>query len=148
MPGKTEPARTHVLKKEATRTDDEYRILLSCAAGVNSASHIETPGQYYKVIFTLEKYLASIGKSPSRRPADTPWTLPEVICERSWRILGPACQNRLAGYLREMGRTSLDDCSPGELRWIMAFLSAVEKNTTKPQSHKQKNCSTQHREET
>jgi hypothetical protein len=45
MLGKTELARIHVLKKQATLTDDEYRTLLSGAAGVNSASAIETPDQ-------------------------------------------------------------------------------------------------------
>jgi hypothetical protein len=139
MLGKTELARIHILKKEAALTDDEYRSLLFGAAGVNSASDIETPDQYYKVIFTLEKYLVSIGKPPSRRPAGTPWSLPEVIRERSKRILGHGYQNRMAGYLRKMGKSNLDDCSDSELRRVMAFLSAVEKDGTKSQTRKPKN---------
>jgi hypothetical protein len=67
MPGKTELARIHILKKEAALTDDEYRALLLGAAKVSSAADIETPDQYYKVVFALEKYLASIGKTPSGR---------------------------------------------------------------------------------
>ena len=69
MLGKKELARIHVLKKEAGLDDEEYRALLHGAAGVSSAANIETPDQYYKVIIAIEKYLLSIGKLPTGRPA-------------------------------------------------------------------------------
>jgi hypothetical protein len=127
MPGKTELARIHILKKEAALTDDEYRSLLSGAAGVSSAADIETPDQYYKVISTLEKYLVSVGKIPSGRKANNEQTVSEVILDRAKRILGPGYRNRIAGYLRKMGRADLGDCSDRELRRVMGFLSSIER---------------------
>ena len=127
MPGKTELARIHILKKEAALTDDEYRSLLSGAAGVSSAADIETPDQYYKVVFTLEKYIASIGKTPSGRAANKR-TLSETVLNRAKRILGPGYRNRITGYLRKMGKTDLGDCSDRELRRVMGFLSSIERN--------------------
>jgi ribosomal protein S17E len=129
MPGKTELARIHILKKEAALTDDEYRSLLSGAAGINSAADIETPDQYYKVVSTLEKYIASIGKTPSGRAANKR-TLSETVLDRAKRILGPGYRNRIAGYLWKMGKTDLGDCSDRELRRVMGFLSSVEKRET------------------
>jgi hypothetical protein len=130
MPGKTELARIHILKKEAALTDDEYRSLLSGAAGVSSAADIKTPDQYYRVVFTLEKYLASVGKTPSGHAANSKKPLPEVILDRAKRILGPGYRNRVTGYLRKMGKAGLDDCSSLELRRVMGFLSSIEKNGT------------------
>ncbi|MDR0878967.1 MAG: regulatory protein GemA [Treponema sp.] len=129
MPGKTELARIHVLKKEAGITDEEYRSLLNGAAGVGSAAEIESPDQYYKVIKTLEKYLISTGKPPTGKPvpAAKRKTLFEVVQDRAKHILGPGCQNRMAGYLRKMGKNDLYDCSDRELRRVMGFLSTVER---------------------
>jgi hypothetical protein len=141
MPGRAELARIHILKKEAALTDDEYRSLLSGAAGVLSAADIETPDQYYKVVFALEKYLLSIGRLPSGRAAAGERTLAEVILDRAKRILGPGWQSRLSGYLRKMGRADLSRCSGRELRRVMGFLSSIEKSGAKPRArpeHKNK----------
>jgi hypothetical protein len=129
MPGKTELARIHVLKKEAGLTDEDYRSLLAGAAGVASAADIETPDQYYRVITALEKYLVSIGKLPTGRPVPESKRRAffEVVRERAKHILGPAYQNRMAGYLRKMGKKDLHDCSDRELRRVMGFLSTVER---------------------
>jgi hypothetical protein len=135
MPGRTELARIHILKKEAALTDEEYRALLFGAAGVSSAADIETPDQYYKVVFTLEKHLASIGKIPSGCTANKK-NLPEVILDRAKRILGPGCQSRMAGYLRKMGKTGLGECSDRELRRVMGFLSAVERQGAEGRTQK------------
>jgi hypothetical protein len=146
MPGKAELARIHILKKEAALADDEYRSLLIGAAGVSSAADIETPDQYYRVIFSLEKYLLSIGRIPSGRAASGRWTLPEVILERAKRILGPGYRNRIAGYLRKMGRTDLSACSGSELRRVMGFLSSLEKREAEaPARKKNKNTTRQRR---
>jgi hypothetical protein len=133
MLGKTELARIHILKKEAGITDDEYRSLLSGAAGVASAADIETPDQYYKVLFALEKYLVSIGKPPTGRPipASGKPTFMETVQERAKHILGPGYRKRMSGYFRKMGRADLQDCSPRELRRVMGFLSTVERKEKK-----------------
>jgi hypothetical protein len=131
MIGKTELARIHILKKEAALTDDEYRSLLSGAAGVSSAADIDTPDRYYKVIFALEKYLLSIGKTPSGRQENKKKTFVKAVVERAKHILGPTYRNRLAGYLRKMGKTDLRDCSDRELRRVMGFLLTVERDTAR-----------------
>jgi hypothetical protein len=129
MPGKTELARIHVLKKEAGLNDSEYRILLSGAAGVTSAAEIKLPDQYCRVIAALEKYLVSIGKPPTGRPVPVSKqrTLYEAVEIRARHILGPGHQNRLAGYLKKMGKQELTDCSDIELRRVMGFLSSIER---------------------
>jgi len=129
MPGKTELARIHVLKKEAGLSDGEYRALLHGAAGVDSAAKIETPDQYYKVITALEKYLGSIGKPPTGRPAPSSVkrTVYDVVRDRAKRLMGDGYHRRLTGYLRKMGKKELGDCSDRELRRVMGFLSILEK---------------------
>jgi hypothetical protein len=150
MPGKTELVRIHILKKEAALTDDEYRSLLSGAAGVSSAADIETSDQYYKVVSTLEKYIASLGKIPSGHKANNRQTLAGVTVDRAKRILGPGYQNRIAGYLRKMGRADLGDCSDRELRRVMGFLSSIERNGagTRPRNFKTRNSFIRRRDET
>jgi hypothetical protein len=129
MLGKTEFARIHVLKKEAGLTDEDYRAILSGTARVDSAADIETPDQYYKVITALEKYLVSIGKPPTGKPAPVSKrrTFFEAVQERAKHILGQSYQNRMAGYLRKMGKKDLYDCSDRELRRVMGFLSSLER---------------------
>jgi hypothetical protein len=131
MIGKTELARIHILKKEAVLADDDYHSLLSGAAGVTSAADIDTPDQYYRVVFALEKYILSIGKVPSGRQERTKKAFPEAVAERAKHVLGPAYRNRLAGYLKKMGKADLGDCSDRELRRVMGFLSTVERNATR-----------------
>ncbi|MDR1903395.1 MAG: regulatory protein GemA [Treponema sp.] len=127
MIGKTELARIHVLKKEAALTDDEYRSVLSGAAGVSSATDIDTPDQYYRVVFALEKYILSIGSIPSAHQGNKKKPIREVVVERAQHILGPGYRGRMAGYLKKMGKADLRDCSDRELRRVMGFLSAVER---------------------
>jgi hypothetical protein len=127
MIGKTELARIHILKKEACLCDEDYRALLSGAAGVYSAKDIDSADQYYAVITGLEKYIMSIGKIPSGQVRRKVMTLMEVVEQRAKLVMGEAYERRMGGYLHKMGRQSLCECSQRELRGIMGFLSRVEK---------------------
>lgn len=53
----------HVAKKQCRLTDDEYRCLLQSAAGVSSASQIESPSQFQQVMNSFKR----IGFSTKRR---------------------------------------------------------------------------------
>ncbi|MDR2020494.1 MAG: regulatory protein GemA [Treponema sp.] len=109
MIGKNELARIHILKKEMGITDEDYRSLLSGAAGVDSAAEIETPDQYYKVITALRRYLLSTGKLPAITPSKKRMLFENAVRKRAGRILKD--KTRLDGYLQKMGRQSLGECS-------------------------------------
>ncbi|MDR2186367.1 MAG: regulatory protein GemA [Treponema sp.] len=127
MIGKKELARIHILKKDSGITGEDYRSLLSGAAGVDSAAGIETPDQYYKVITALSNLLAARGGLPLRSSGGEKPSFRGAVKTRAHKILGANYRVRLAGYLRKMGRADLDQCSDRELRRVMGFLSRPDR---------------------
>jgi hypothetical protein len=125
MIGNKELARIHSMKKEAELTDEDYRLLLSGAAEVESAKDIATPDQYYRVITALSNLLMAQGKIPFGKSGKQ--TFRDAVTAKALRVLGVARQTRLSGYLRKMGKASLAGCNDWELRKITAFLSRIEK---------------------
>ncbi|MDR2663671.1 MAG: regulatory protein GemA [Treponema sp.] len=126
MIGNKELARIHAMKKQAELTDEDYRLLLSGAAGVDSAKDIETPDQYYKVITALSNLLmAKNGQSA----CGTKHTFRDAVKARAARILGENYQVRLSGYLRKMGKPDLNHCTDQDLRRVMGFLSNIDRGT-------------------
>jgi hypothetical protein len=124
-----ELARIHAMKKEAGLPDDAYRILLSGAAGVESAKDIATPVQYNRVITALSNVLMAQGKIPFGKSGKQMFR--DAVIAKALRVLGVAWQTRLSGYLQKMGKPRLADCNDWELRRIMGFLSKTEKQEKK-----------------
>jgi len=128
MIGNKELARIHAMKKEGELTDEDYRILLSGAAGVDSSKDIETPDQYYRVITALSNLLMAKGKIPfGSSIGERKQPFRDAVKAKASMVLGPSYQIRLSGYLRKMGKADLAECNDWELRRIMGFLSRVEK---------------------
>ena len=114
------------MKKEADITDDDYRVLLSGAAGVESSKDIETPDQYYRVITALSNLIMAKGKIPFGKSVEKqPFC--NAVKAKANQVLGKDYQARLSGYLRKMGKADLVECNAWELRQIMGFLSRVGK---------------------
>jgi hypothetical protein len=117
------PARIHAMKKEAGITGEDYRSLLSGAAGVDSAKDIPSQAGYNRVIRALSNLLAA--QSSGRHPAN--YFLEKAVYARAKRVPGPKWRGRLAGYLKRPGKTKPAECGERELRQIMGFFSKPEK---------------------
>jgi hypothetical protein len=109
--------RIHAMKKEANITDEDYRALLSGAAGVDSAKDIKSQAQYNRVIKALLNLRVAQGKNI---------LFEKAVYLKAKRILGTTWRARLSGYLKRLNKTALADCNDWELRQIMGFLSKVE----------------------
>ena len=126
--GNKELARIHAMKKEADLTDDDYRLLLSGAAGVDSSKNIETPDQYHRVITALSNLLMAKGKIPFGKPiGERKQSFCDAVKAKARLVLENNYRTRLSGYLRKMGKVDLAECNDWELRRIMGFLSRIEK---------------------
>ncbi|MCL1812257.1 MAG: regulatory protein GemA [Treponema sp.] len=127
MIGNKELARIHAMKKEAELTDEDYRLLLSGAAGIDSAKDIASPDQYYKIITALSNLLMAKSKIPFGRSINKRQTFCDAVKVKASTVLGKDYQVRLSGYLRKMGKADLAKCNDWELRQVMGFLSRIEK---------------------
>jgi hypothetical protein len=114
--GNKELARIHTMKKEADITDEDYRVLLSGAAGVDSAKDIKSQAQYKRVIKALLNLRVAQGKNI---------LFEKAVYAKAKCTLGSDWRTRLSGYLKRLNKTTLADCNDRELRQIMGFLSKV-----------------------
>jgi hypothetical protein len=108
--------RIHAMKKEANITDEDYRALLSGAAGVDSAKDIKSQAQYKRVIKALSNLRVAQGKNV---------LFEKAVYARAKHVLGLDWRARLTGYLKRLNKKALADCNDWELRQIMGFLSKV-----------------------
>ena len=119
----------HLQKAKAHLDDEEYVTVLYSCASVDSAAKIMTIQQFEAVITALNKLLAAQGHSPLGDRAYVPHasTFLNAVKVRACRILGPMWEQRLIGYLKKIGKSRLEECSPSQLRRVMGFLSTVER---------------------
>lgn len=120
----------HLQKAKAHLDDEAYvTILYSCAA-VDSAAKITTVQQFEAVITALNNILTAQGQAPLGDRAYVPHaaSLLHAIKVRACRILGISWEQRLAGYLKKIGKARLEECTPSQLRRVMGFLSTVERS--------------------
>ncbi len=125
----------HIQKKELGLTDDEYRTILNSTTGKLSSADLN----YYelgKVIEALNTLLVSSGKAAlgyiDKKPSSSYQSFkrqnfPNAVRAKAKATLGEHTDNRLNGFLQKMNRTSLEECSPKELRRVMGFLSTLQK---------------------
>ncbi|MDR2048999.1 MAG: regulatory protein GemA, partial [Treponema sp.] len=107
-------ARIHAMKKEADISDEDYRVLLSGAAGVDSAKDIKTRAQYNRVIKALSNILAAQGNNRYGRRLLQKTSFEQAVCAKAKRILGSNWHERLTGYLGRINKTALADCDGWE----------------------------------
>ena len=120
----------HLQKAKAHLDDEEYVTVLYSCASVDSAAKIMTIQQFEAVITALNKLLAAQGQSPLGDQNYIPHSSAflNAVKVRACRILGPMWEQRLAGYLKKIGQSRLEECSNSQLRRVMGFLSTVERS--------------------
>lgn len=119
----------HLLKAKAHLNNETYITLLYSCAAVDSAAKIATVQQFNAVVAALNKVLAAQGKAPLGAGTYIPQgtSFFNAVKTRLRRILGPQWEQRLAGYLKKIGKVRLEECSHTQLRRVMGFLSTVER---------------------
>ena len=116
----------HTQKTLAGIDDEAYCCILMGAAGVQSSLYLQTVSQFSEVIAALNKLLAAQGKAPlggSARP------VPRDIYplkKRAARVLGADADRRLGGFIRTLGKETINGLSPLEIRKCHAFLTRIE----------------------
>jgi hypothetical protein len=96
------------------------------AANVQSSLDLKTVSQFSAVITALNRLLVSQGKTPLGGSAQP---IPRDIfplVKRAERIFGPDVERRLGGFIRKLGKKSVNDLSPLEIRKCHGFLTRLE----------------------
>ena len=119
----------HLQKAKAHLDDELYVTLLYSCASVDSAAKITTIQQFEAVVTALNKLLAAQGQSllGDRNYISHSSVFLNAVKVRACRILGIMWEQRLTGYLKKIGQSRLEECSPTQLRRVMGFLSAIER---------------------
>ncbi len=120
----------HMQKKRLSLSDEDYRTILHAVTGYPSAKDFKTQEQFKAVIAILNKQL-TLRNIPPIRPKGTrryQSSFLNAVSSKAKAVLGDSANSRLRGYLKKMGKNSLEECNPQELRRVMGFLSAVQKS--------------------
>lgn len=117
----------HIQKAKIGLTDDDYRVILESTTGESSCSKLNY-SQLFQVFNNLNNILKKQGKKALIFKKNTDATLQEAVVNRAEKILGPAYQTRLQGFLQKIGKNSIQDCNFQELRRVMGFLSTIERS--------------------
>ena len=116
----------HTQKTRAGIDDEAYCCILMGAADVQSTLDMRTITQFSAVITALNNLLVSQGKTPlggSIQPI--PHNVYPLV-KRAERVFGPDMDKRFGGFIRKLGKNSVNDLSPEEIRRCHGFLSRVE----------------------
>jgi len=116
----------HTQKTRAGIDDEAYCCILMGAANVQSTLDIETLSQFSSVINTLNKLLIAQGQAPLGRTSQPIPRDVYPLVKRAERILGVNANMRLSGFIRKLGKNSVNDLSPLEIRKCHGFLSHIE----------------------
>jgi len=116
----------HTQKAHAGIDDEAYCCILMGAANVQSSVDLKTAAQFTAVIDTLNKLLVTLGKTPlGGSPRPIPRSVYPLV-KRAERVLGPDMDRRLGGFVRKLGKASVNELSPNEIRKCHGFLSHIE----------------------
>jgi len=116
----------HTQKTRAGIDDEAYCCILMGAANVQSSRDLQTVPQFSAVITALNNLLIAQGKTPlggSVQPVPRNIYLLE---KRAERIFGTDKDKRFGGFIRKLGKKSVNDLSPWEIRKCHGFLSRIE----------------------
>ena len=117
----------HTRKSHAGIDDETYCCILMGAADVQSSLDLHTSTQFSAVITALNNLLISQGKTPlngSSRPI--PRNVYPLV-KRAERLFGPDMDRRFGGFIRKLGKKSVNELSPDEIRKCHGFLSHIER---------------------
>jgi len=116
----------HTQKTRADIDDEAYCSILMGAANVQSSLDMQTIGQFNAVITALNNLLIAQGKQPLSKPV-TPLVPREIyiLKKRAAQILGAEADRRLGGFVHKLGKNSINDLSPFEVRKCHGFLTRL-----------------------
>jgi hypothetical protein len=117
----------HTQKTKIGIDDETYCIILMESANVQSSLHMETMTQFSAVITALNNLLIAQGKQPLGGSSQPIPRDVYPLVKRAERVLGKNASARLGGYIRKLGKKSVNDLSPNEIRKCHGFLSNIEK---------------------
>ena len=116
----------HTQKTRAGIDDEAYCCILIGAANVQSSLDLQTITQFNAVITALNNLLVSQGKTPLARSAQPIARNVYPLVKRAERMFGPDMEKRLGGFIHKLGKKSVNDLSPCEIRKCHGFLSRIE----------------------
>jgi hypothetical protein len=116
----------HTQKTRAGIDDETYCCILMGAANVQSSLDLKTLSQFSAVITALNNLLIAQGKTPLGGSAQAVHRNVYPLVKRAERILGPDVDRRLGGFIRKLGKGSVNDLSPLEIRKCHGFLTRLE----------------------
>jgi hypothetical protein len=116
----------HTQKTYAGIDDEAYCCILMGAANVQSSLDLKTLSQFSAVITALNNLLVAQGKKPMGGSAQAVPRNVYPLVKRAERILGPGADRRLGGFIRKLGKESVNDLSPFEIRKCHGFLTRLE----------------------
>jgi hypothetical protein len=96
------------------------------AADVQSSLHLQTLSQFSAVITALNNLLIAQGKSPMGGSTQPIPRDVYPLVKRAERIFGTDADKRLGGFIRKLGKNSVNDLSPQEIRRCHGFLTRIE----------------------
>jgi hypothetical protein len=117
----------HTQKTHAGIDDETYCCILMGAANVQSSLDLKTLSQFSAVITALNNLLVAQGKTPLGGSAQPVPRNIYPLVKRAERILGLDADKRLGGFIRKLGKKSVNDLSPPEIRKCHVFLARLEK---------------------
>jgi hypothetical protein len=123
----------HAQKTRSGIDDEAYCSILMGAANVQSSLDMNTVSQFTAVITALNNLLVSLGKAPlngfwglgrSEQPLSRE---AYALKKRAERMFGPDTDGRFGGFIRKLGKNSVHDLSPLEIRKCHGFLTKIER---------------------
>jgi hypothetical protein len=116
----------HAQKTRAGLDDDTYRVILTEAADVKSSLDMRTMEQFNAVITALNNLLIAQGKTPMGGSVQPIPRDVFPLVKRAERVLGENAKTRLEGFVYKLGKNSVNELSPWEIRKCHAFLTRLE----------------------
>jgi len=118
----------HAQKTRAGIDDKAYCCILMGAANVQSSLDLQTLSQFSAVIKALNNLLISQKKTPLGGSVQPVPRNVYLLEKRAARIFGPDKDKRFGGFIRKLGKESVNDLSPLEIRKCHGFLSHIEQH--------------------
>ena len=115
----------HTQKTRAGIDDEAYCCILMGSANVQSSLDMETLKQFNAVINALNNLLIAQGKTPLGKSIQPVGQIYPLI-KRAERLFGHNTDKRFGGFIRKLGKYSVNELSPEEIRKCHSFLSRIE----------------------
>jgi hypothetical protein len=116
----------HTQKTRAGINNEAYVRILMDAANVQSSLSLQTMPQFSAVIAALNNLLVSQGQAPLGGPAQRVHRDVYPLVNRAERVFGSDADKRLGGFIHKLGKDSVNDLSPLEIRKCHGFLTRIE----------------------